>query len=74
MHLLDYIDNSIYTLESIPKQLIEDENQHILDIATGFFRIEAWLLRGAAMNRLTSFHLLIGATPPLGQQNQVALI
>jgi len=43
MPLPDYIDNSTHTLETILKQLIEDENQHILDIATGFFRIEAWL-------------------------------
>jgi hypothetical protein len=42
MPIPDYIDNSTHTLESILKQLIEDENQHILEIATGFFRIEAW--------------------------------
>jgi hypothetical protein len=42
MPIPDYIDNSTYTLEIILKQLIEDENQHILDIANEFFRIEAW--------------------------------
>jgi hypothetical protein len=34
MPIPDYIDNSQHTLEIILKQLIEDENQHILDIAT----------------------------------------
>jgi superfamily II DNA or RNA helicase len=65
MHLPDYIDNSTHTLESILKQLIENENQHNLDIATGFFRIEAWLRLEEAMNRLTSFRLLIGRDPAI---------
>jgi superfamily II DNA or RNA helicase len=65
MPLPDYIDNERYKLESILKQLIEDENQHILDIATGFFRIEAWLRLEEAMNRLTSFRLLIGRDPAI---------
>jgi hypothetical protein len=33
--------------------------------ATGFFRIEAWLRLEEAMNRLTSFRLLIGRDPIL---------
>ncbi|AUS35852.1 helicase (plasmid) [Microcystis aeruginosa NIES-2481] len=65
MLIPDYIDNSTHTLETILKQLIEDENQHILDIATGFFRIEAWLRLEQAMNRLTSFRLLIGRDPAI---------
>ncbi len=65
MPLPDYIDNSQHTLEYILKQLIEDENQHILDIATGFFRIEAWLRLEEAMNRLSSFRLLIGRDPTI---------
>ncbi|GBL11062.1 RNA polymerase-associated protein RapA [Microcystis aeruginosa Sj] len=65
MLIPDYIDNSTHTLETILKQLIEDENQHILDIATGFFRIEAWLRLEETMNRLTSFRLLIGRDPAI---------
>jgi hypothetical protein len=34
MPIPDYIDNTTHTLETILKQLIEDENQRILDIAT----------------------------------------
>jgi hypothetical protein len=65
MPIPDYIDNSTHTLESILKQLIENENQHILDLATGFFRIEAWLRLEESMNCLTSFRLLIGRDPAI---------
>jgi hypothetical protein len=65
MPIPDYIDNSNHTLETILKQLIEEENQHALDVATGFFRIEAWLRLEEAMNRLTSFRLLIGRDPSI---------
>ncbi len=65
MPIHDYVDNSQYTLESILKQLIEEENQHILDIATGFFRIEAWLRLEESMNYLSSFRLLIGRDPTI---------
>ena len=65
MALPDYIDNSQHKLEDILKTLIENENQIVLDIATGFFRIEAWLRLEAAMNRLTSLRLLIGRDPAI---------
>lgn len=63
MPLPDYIDNSRYKLQTILKTLIKDENQIILDIATGFFRIEAWVRLEAAMNQLTSLRLLLGRDP-----------
>ena len=65
MTLPDYIDNSQHKLEGILKILIENENQIVLDIATGFFRIEAWLRLEAAMNRLTNLRLLIGRDPAI---------
>ncbi len=65
MPLPDYIDNSQYKLESILKQLIESEHQLVLDIATGFFRIEAWVGLEDAMNALTSLRLLIGRDPTI---------
>uniref|UniRef100_UPI000B024E38 phospholipase D-like domain-containing protein n=1 Tax=Anabaena sp. (strain CA / ATCC 33047) TaxID=52271 RepID=UPI000B024E38 len=65
MPLPDYIDNSQHKLQTILQYLIEDENQIILDIATGFFRIEAWVRLEAAMNQLTSLRLLIGRDPTI---------
>lgn len=65
MPLPDHIDNSRYKLQTILQTLIEDENQIVLDIATGFFRIEAWVRLEAAMNRLTSLRLLIGRDPTI---------
>ncbi|MBD2302991.1 SNF2-related protein [Nostoc sp. FACHB-190] len=65
MPLPDYIDNSRYKLQHILKTLIEDENQIVLDIATGFFRIEAWVRLEAAMNQLTNLRLLIGRDPTI---------
>jgi hypothetical protein len=41
MTIPDYIDNSQHKLETVLKTLIKDDRQLILDIATGFFRIEA---------------------------------
>ncbi|WP_181280663.1 helicase-related protein [Aphanothece hegewaldii] len=76
MHLPDYIDNSQYTLESILKQLIEVESQLNLDIATGYFRIEAWLRLEEAMSQLTSFRLLIGRDPTIrpAQSDRIDLV
>lgn len=51
MPLPDYIDNSQHKLETLLNILIEDEKQHSLDIATGFFRIEAWLRLATAINQ-----------------------
>ncbi|HLP87678.1 MAG TPA: helicase-related protein [Nostocaceae cyanobacterium] len=65
MSLPDYIDNQTYTLETALKTIIEADNQLILDIATGFFRIEAYLRLEAAMNKLTSLRLLLGRDPSI---------
>ena len=65
MPLPDYIDNSRHKLQTILETLIEDENQIILDIATGFFRIEAWSRLETAMNQLTHLRLLIGRDPTI---------
>jgi superfamily II DNA or RNA helicase len=63
--LPDYIDNSNFTLESVLKQLIFERNQLVLDIATGFFRIEAWIRLEKELNYLTSLRLLIGRDPSI---------
>jgi len=66
MPLPDYIDNSPSNkLQTILQILIEDEKQITLDIATGFFRIEAWVKLETVMNQLTSFRLLIGRDPTI---------
>jgi len=65
MNLPDYIDNKNYTLESVLATIIEDNNQLTLDIATGFFRIEAWLRLESPMNKLNSLRLLIGRDPAI---------
>jgi superfamily II DNA or RNA helicase len=65
MSLPDYIDNSQYKLEAVLKTLIKDDRQLILDIATGFFRIEAWVRLEDAMNALTRLRLLIGRDPTI---------
>jgi superfamily II DNA or RNA helicase len=65
MPIPDYIDNSQHKLETVLKTIIEDKHQLNLDIATGFFRIEAWLRLEEAMNRLTQFRLLIGRDPAI---------
>ncbi|WP_017293554.1 helicase-related protein [Geminocystis herdmanii] len=65
MNLPDYIDNKNYTLESVLAIIIEDNNQLTLDIATGFFRIEAWISLESPMNKLNSLRLLIGRDPAI---------
>jgi superfamily II DNA or RNA helicase len=65
MSLPDYIDNSQHKLEAVLKTLIKDDRQLVLDIATGFFRIDAWFLLEHAMNALTSLRLLIGRDPTI---------
>ncbi|GEM_PF-6436961 len=55
MGLPDYIDNRKINLETILREIIEEENQLSLDIATGYFRIEAWLRLETAMNKLQSY-------------------
>jgi hypothetical protein len=65
MPLPDYIDNSHYTLQAVLETIIKDDKQLTLDIATGFFRIEAWVRLEDAMNALTSLRLLIGRDPTI---------
>jgi hypothetical protein len=65
MPLPDYIDNSHHTLQAVLETIIKDERQLTLDIATGFFRIEAWVRLEAAMNQLTDFRLLLGRDPTI---------
>lgn len=65
MALPYYIDNQNHTLAAILEQLINNENELTLDIATGYFRIEAWLQLEQAMNKLQSFRLLIGRDPTI---------
>ena len=65
MPLPDYIDNDRHKLEAILKQLIQDERQFDLDIATGFFRIEAWIRLEEPLDKLTNLRLLIGRDPTI---------
>ena len=65
MALPDYIDNSQHKLEAILRTLILQESQPVLDIATGFFRIEAWIRLEEAFNTLTNLRLLIGRDPTI---------
>lgn len=65
MALPDYIDNNQHKLEDVLRLLILDESQKNLDIATGFFRIEAWVRLEAAFNTLTDLRLLIGRDPTI---------
>ncbi|WP_024547172.1 SNF2-related protein [Picosynechococcus sp. NKBG15041c] len=66
MALPDYIDNTpSRTLQETLIQLIEKEDQKVLDIATGFFRIEAWLRLEGSMHQLQSLRLLIGRDPSI---------
>ena len=65
MALPDYIDNNKHKLESILTEIILKENQTNLDIATGFFRIEAWIRLERAFDRLTNLRLLIGRDPTI---------
>ncbi|MUG92818.1 helicase [Scytonema sp. UIC 10036] len=65
MPLPDYIDNDRHKLEVILKELILNDNQTDLDIATGFFRIEAWMRLEDAFNQLTNLRLLIGRDPAI---------
>ena len=65
MDLPDYIDNNQHKLEDVLRSLILDNSQTNLDIATGFFRIEAWLRFELAFNTLTNLRLLIGRDPTI---------
>ena len=65
MPLPDYIDNDRHKLESVLTTIIQTENQTDLDIATGFFRIEAWIRLEQAFNQLTNLRLLIGRDPTI---------
>ncbi len=63
--LPDYIDNKNFTLEQILREIIEEYQEHNLDIATGFFQIEAWFKLETSMQQLKSFRLLIGRDPTI---------
>lgn len=65
MALPDYIDNDKHKLEAVLKELILHDSQTDLDIATGFFRIEAWIRLEQAFNTLTNLRLLIGRDPAI---------
>ena len=65
MPLPDYIDNDRHKLEAVLKELILGDRQTDLDIATGFFRIEAWIRLEQAFNTLTNLRLLIGRDPAI---------
>ncbi len=65
MHLPDYIDNQTHSLQSVLDTLILDYHQADLDIATGFFRIEAWIRLERAFDKLTDLRLLIGRDPSI---------
>jgi hypothetical protein len=72
MHLHDYIDNQNHDLASILTDLIQSHNAQNLDIATGYFRIEAWLKLEDAMNQLTQLRLLIGRDPTILAADRLA--
>jgi|JI9StandDraft_1071089.scaffolds.fasta_scaffold02093_4 superfamily II DNA or RNA helicase len=76
MALPDYIDNNQHQLETVLKTLIKDEHQLILDIATGFFRMEAWVRLEDEMNALMSLRLLIGRDPTIhpAERDRVDLV
>lgn len=65
MPLPDYIDNDRNKLASVLTTIIHKENQTNLDIATGYFRIEAWIRLEQPFNELTSLRLLIGRDPTI---------
>jgi superfamily II DNA or RNA helicase len=66
MALPDYIDNTENrTLQEILIKIIEQEDQKVLDIATGFFRIEAWVRLEDSMQQLETLRLLIGRDPSI---------
>ncbi|MEG4286302.1 helicase-related protein [Microcoleus sp. A006_D1] len=75
MPLPDYIDNDRHKLEGILREIILDDRQTELDIATGFFRIEAWIRLEEPLNNLTNLRLLIGRDPTIlpAERSQIDL-
>jgi len=75
MPLPDYIDNDRHKLEAILREIILDDRQTDLDIATGFFRIEAWIRLEEPLNNLTNLRLLIGRDPTIlpAERSQIDL-
>ncbi|MGY2975690.1 helicase-related protein [Thermostichus sp. MS-CIW-37] len=65
MSLPTYIDNQRHKLTNVIQRLIFLEKQTELDIATGFFRIEAWIKLERAFNKLARLRLLIGRDPTI---------
>jgi len=68
--LPDYIDNAQFSLEGVLADIITVYQQTELDIATGFFRIEAWTRLEDVLNRLTGLRLLIGRDPSIQPANE----
>jgi len=75
MPLPDYIDNDRHKLEAILREIILCDRQTDLDIATGFFRIEAWIRLEEPLNNLTNLRLLIGRDPTIlpAERSQIDL-
>lgn len=65
MSLPTYIDNQKNKLAVVIQRLIFLEKQTELDIATGFFRIEAWIRLERAFHKLGRLRLLIGRDPTI---------
>ncbi len=76
MPLPDYIDNDRHKLETVLDTIIQTERQTDLDIATGYFRIEAWMRLEQAFNQLTALRLLIGRDPSIlpAERDRIDLI
>jgi superfamily II DNA or RNA helicase len=70
MALPDYIDNTQHRLDAILQEIILKEQETTLDIATGYFRIEAWQQLEDALNTLTRLRLLIGRDPSIEPANE----
>ena len=74
-NLPDYIDNSQSKLGETLTDIIFTYQQTDLDIATGFFRIEAWIRLEEPLNKLTNLRLLIGRDPTIlpAERSQIDL-
>jgi hypothetical protein len=62
---MSIILDEIHSLQSVIDTLILDYHQTDLDIATGFFHLEAWIRLERAFERLTNLRLLIGRDPSI---------
>ena len=67
MKLPYVIDNKNYILADILNDLLADERNHALDIATAYFNVGGFDLLRQGLQRLASFRLLLGHEPGGGQ-------